>query len=651
MSASILGDRYEVGRLLGYGGMAEVHLARDTRLGRDVAVKILRSDLARDHTFQVRFRREGQSAASLNHASIVSVFDTGTDPTTDPPTPYIVMEYVEGQTLRDLLRQEEVLEPPQAMRIVAEMCGALDFSHRNGIVHRDVKPGNVMITPAGRVKVMDFGIARAVSDTAATMTATAAVVGTAQYLSPEQARGERNVDARSDVYAAGCVLYELLTGSPPFTGDSPVAVAYQHVREIPRVPSANNSAVPPALDAITMKALSKNPANRYQSAAEMQDDLDRAIMGEPVHAAPVLSEEEATKAIPGMMEPPSPDSAPVDETDEQKSGVSKRTWALLAALVAVILVAAFLLVPKLLGGDEKEAVPDVPVPSLSGMTLEEATTALEEKDLAVGDVEETPSSVEQKGKVLSQNPGADDPVAPGTAIDLSVGAGPVQVSVPDVVGKSQEEATQLLEAEGLSVNPIEQDGKQPAGTVVSTSPEAGASAPESSTVTIFVSNGMVEVPAVVGMAQADAEKALKDAGLQVSAQTQDSKEAAGTVIAADQESGTKVDQSTTVTITVSTGNVEVPDVRGMSQDEAVAALNEAGFENVAANPASEADSKDHDPGTVVDQAPVGEAASVDTQIELTIAQEVTETSSPPPSNSESPSSPSGSESPSSPSED
>jgi len=228
----VLGERYEIGGVLGRGGMAEVHRGRDLRLGREVAVKVLRHDLARDPSFQVRFRREAQASASLNHPAIVAVYDTGEDRTTTGATPYIVMEYVEGETLRDVLRREGRLSPERAMSLTADISAALDFSHRNGIVHRDVKPGNVMITPQGTVKVMDFGIARAVSDSAATMTSTAAVIGTAQYLSPEQARGE-GVDARSDVYSAGCLLYELVTGAPPFTGDSPVAVAYNTCARTP----------------------------------------------------------------------------------------------------------------------------------------------------------------------------------------------------------------------------------------------------------------------------------------------------------------------------------------------------------------------------------------------------------------------------------
>ncbi|MGZ4523543.1 MAG: Stk1 family PASTA domain-containing Ser/Thr kinase, partial [Mycobacteriaceae bacterium] len=275
---SKLSDRYELGETLGFGGMSEVHLGRDLRLDRDVAVKILRADLARDPSFYLRFRREAQNAASLNHPAIVAVYDTGEADTDEGPLPYIVMEYVDGETLRDIVRAEGPFSPRRAMEVMGDVCAALDFSHRNGIIHRDVKPANIMINRAGSVKVMDFGIARAIADGASTMTQTAAVIGTAQYLSPEQARGEQ-VDARSDVYAAGCVLFELLTGEPPFTGDSPVAVAYQHVREDPRPPSTVYSEVPATLDSIVLKAMSKNPANRYQSAGDMRTDLVRVLAG------------------------------------------------------------------------------------------------------------------------------------------------------------------------------------------------------------------------------------------------------------------------------------------------------------------------------------------------------------------------------------
>jgi eukaryotic-like serine/threonine-protein kinase len=281
----LLGGRYELDGVVGRGGMAEVYRARDIRLDRIVAIKTLRADLARDQIFQARFRREAQSAASLNHPNIVAVYDTGEDMATGVPVPYIVMEYVDGRTVRDLLQDGHRLLPERSLEIIDGVLRALDYSHTAGIVHRDIKPGNVMVTRNGDIKVMDFGIARAMSDAQATMTQTAQVIGTAQYLSPEQARGER-VDSRSDLYSTGCLLYELLTGRPPFTGDSPVAIAYQHVRENPVPPSRVDPEVPPWADAIVLKAMAKSPADRYQTAADMRADLQRAASGLPVAAAP-----------------------------------------------------------------------------------------------------------------------------------------------------------------------------------------------------------------------------------------------------------------------------------------------------------------------------------------------------------------------------
>ena len=283
---TLLGGRYELDQIIGRGGMAEVWRARDLRLVRDVAIKRLRIDLASDPTFQARFRREAQSAAGLNHPNIVAVYDTGEerDTKSDVMVPYIVMELVEGVTLREVLRDGRKIVPARALEFTAGVLDALSYSHRAGIIHRDIKPANVMLTPAGTVKVMDFGIARAVADTSATMTQTAAVIGTAQYLSPEQARGEK-VDQRSDLYSVGCLLYELLCSEPPFKGDSPVSVAYQHVRETPVPPSQRDPEVTPPMDAITLKALAKSPNDRYQDAREFREDILRALNGQPVMAA------------------------------------------------------------------------------------------------------------------------------------------------------------------------------------------------------------------------------------------------------------------------------------------------------------------------------------------------------------------------------
>src|SRR4051812_49345084 len=430
----VLGERYEIGGVLGRGGMAEVHRGRDLRLGREVAVKVLRSDLARDPSFQVRFRREAQAAASLNHPAIVAVYDTGEDRTTTGATPYIVMEYVEGETLRDVIRREGHLPSERAMSLAADICGALDFSHRNGIVHRDVKPGNVMITPQGSVKVMDFGIARAVSDSAATMTSTAAVIGTAQYLSPEQARGE-SVDARSDVYSMGCLLYELVTGAPPFSGDSPVAVASQHVREDPRLPSSINRAIPPELDAILLKAMSKNPANRYQSAADMRNDLLRALAGQRVEATPVMGDAEKTTilaATPGGYGYGDDDHWDDDEDARRR----KRRMITILAVVALLLVAgAIAIAVALTGKDTPVAVPNVTVPALKGQTQAAAEQSLTKVGLALGDV--TPQVTTNQGdvgKVLDSSPASGASVKKGSKVGLTIGQAPDTVAVPPVVG-------------------------------------------------------------------------------------------------------------------------------------------------------------------------------------------------------------------------
>lgn len=282
-----LGGRYELGSVLGRGGMAEVYLAHDTRLGRTVAVKTLRADLARDPSFQARFRREAQSAASLNHPAIVAVYDTGEDYVDGVSLPYIVMEHVDGSTLRELLHSGRRLLPERTLEMTVGILQALEYSHRNGIVHRDIKPANVMLTRTGQVKVMDFGIARAMGDSGMTMTQTSAVIGTAQYLSPEQAKGEQ-VDARSDLYSTGCLLYELLTVRPPFIGDSPVAVAYQHVREEPQTPSVFDPEITPEMDAIVLKALVKDPDYRYQSADEMRADIEACLDGQPVAATAAM---------------------------------------------------------------------------------------------------------------------------------------------------------------------------------------------------------------------------------------------------------------------------------------------------------------------------------------------------------------------------
>ena len=359
---TLVGGRYELGELLGRGGMAEVRKGTDTRLGRVVAVKRLRTDLASDATFQARFRREAQSSASLNHPSIVSVYDTGEEMSDDGVAqPYIVMEHVAGRTLRDILREGRKILPERALEITSGVLSALDYSHRAGIIHRDIKPANVMLTPSGDVKVMDFGIARAVSDASSTMTQTAAVVGTAQYLSPEQARGE-TVDSRSDVYSTGCLLYELLTGRPPFVGESPVAVAYQHVREPAVPPSTHDTELPAEVDAIVMKALAKRVEDRYQSAAAMRTDIERYLAGRPVQAPAVVPvPADGTTFLPADTAPPTATTPAHRDEDEEKN----RTWLwiLLGLLLLALVAAAAFVIPKLLD----DAPETVQVPNVVGM--------------------------------------------------------------------------------------------------------------------------------------------------------------------------------------------------------------------------------------------------------------------------------------------
>jgi eukaryotic-like serine/threonine-protein kinase len=524
----VLGERYEIGGVLGRGGMAEVHRGRDLRLGREVAVKVLRSDLARDPSFQVRFRREAQASASLNHPAIVAVYDTGEDRTTTGATPYIVMEYVEGETLRDVLRREGWLSPERAMSLSADICGALDFSHRNGIVHRDVKPGNVMITPQGTVKVMDFGIARAVSDSAATMTSTAAVIGTAQYLSPEQARGE-SVDARSDVYSLGCMLYELVTGAPPFTGDSPVAVAYQHVREDPKLPSSINPAIPPELDAILLKAMSKNPANRYQSAAEMRNDLLRALAGQRVEATPVMGDAEKTTILAAARGGYGGDDGWDDEDDHARK--RKRRTIAIVAVLAVLLLGGVIAAAIAMNGREPETpvVQQVQVPPLVNQTEAAARQAITEANLVVGQVSQRAiTDKTQQGRVLESSPAGGAQVDEGTEVNLVVGVAPDTVAVPNVVGLDEQRARATLQQAGFTNVTIDRvDSAEPQGQVIDVDPAESTSIAPDTTITLTVSDGDTAVPDVRGLTQAAATEALRAAGFtSITAQNVESDEVA-----------------------------------------------------------------------------------------------------------------------------
>ncbi|HEY0869494.1 MAG TPA: Stk1 family PASTA domain-containing Ser/Thr kinase [Acidothermaceae bacterium] len=494
-----LGDRYELGEVLGYGGMAEVLRGRDIRLGRDVAVKTLRVDLAREPSFQARFRREAQSAASLNHPAIVAVYDTGESLLDGVPVPYIVMEYVDGRTLRDVLKAERHIMPTRALEITAQILNALDYSHRNGIIHRDIKPANVMLTRSGEVKVMDFGIARSVAQASAAVTQTAAVIGTAQYLSPEQARGEQ-VDPRSDVYSTGCLLYELLTGTPPFTGDSAVAVAYQHVREDPIPPSRVNPDVSPAIDAIVLKAMAKNPANRYQSAAEMREDIERALSGVPVQATPLLHDQ--TVSI-----------APIVE-DEYVRRQPRGRRSLTYIMVILIAIGMFILIGVIarhLLTTKHQAV-TVPVPNVSGFSQSDAIASLKSAGLNPVVLPGTSATV-AKGIVISENPPQGTPLPLKTNVTIYVSTGPQAVQVPDLTNQSLTDAkSELLRNKLILGTTTTKDSPQSANTVLSQTPAAGANVTSGSAVNVVVASGNSTVPDVRNLPVAEAESALTSFG-------------------------------------------------------------------------------------------------------------------------------------------
>jgi beta-lactam-binding protein with PASTA domain/predicted Ser/Thr protein kinase len=563
--ARLLGGRYQVGELLGYGGMAEVHKGRDLRLGRDVAIKMLRTDLARDATFQERFRREAQNSAALNHPAIVAVYDTGEEiSAAGEKQPFIVMEFVNGRTLKEVLAAEQRLQPRRALEVIADICAALEFSHRHGIIHRDIKPGNVMVTLNGQVKVMDFGIARALASGATTMTQTSAVIGTAQYLSPEQARGE-SVDARSDVYAAGCVLFELLCGHPPFVGDSPVSVAYQHVREDPKAPSDINHDVPPDVDAIVLKALAKNPLNRYQSAQEMRADALRAVSGRPVLATPVMSEAE-TMAMAG---PPRQMGNNTAATRAIPAGVGGRpeprgtsSWVV-AVLAALFVLAVVSLVVGLALRNSGDKEPDKPVtaamPSLLDRSENDAKTLIEQAKLTSVTPGQDRSADCDKGTVTKQNPAAGTVIELNSPVTYQVCVGPELVRVPgDLVGNTAQSVQTRLEGLKLRVDLVPVDSTATKDQVTKVEKQ-GEEVPEGTLIKVNVSRGNLSgVPNVVDQARDVAIGILENAGFEVKVVDGEPSPTPGIVTSQNPKSGAKAKNGDTITITVSTELVTPP---------------------------------------------------------------------------------------------
>ncbi|MEV6666602.1 Stk1 family PASTA domain-containing Ser/Thr kinase [Streptomyces nigra] len=601
-----LGGRYELGQVLGRGGMAEVYLAHDTRLGRTVAVKTLRADLARDPSFQARFRREAQSAASLNHPAIVAVYDTGEDYIDNVSIPYIVMEYVDGSTLRELLHSGRKLLPERAMEMTIGILQGLEYAHRNGIVHRDIKPANVMLTRNGQVKVMDFGIARAMGDSGMTMTQTAAVIGTAQYLSPEQAKGEQ-VDARSDLYSTGCLLYELLTVRPPFVGDSPVAVAYQHVREEAQAPSVFDPEITPEMDAIVLKALTKDPNYRYQSADEMRADIEACLDGQPVAATAAMGsvgyggypDDQPTTALrqqdagaTSMLPPMNPDDGGFgydDRVDRRRQKKSNTSTILLAVAAVLVLVGAILIGKWVFDGNTASN-DSVAVPSLIGESRESAKELLANVDLKLGEVKQDECENQPKGKICSQSPDSKEEVDKGSAVDVVVSTGAPKVTVPSVIGISLEDAREKLEGDDfqftIKTETREVSAEEP-GTVLDQDPQRGEEVEKGSTITLTVAKEQVQstVPDVVGRTCDEAKAQMQDSDLTgncTEVETQDPNQV-GKVISTSPTAGSKVDKNSTVTIQIgkqAEQKAQVPNVVGQTVAQAKQTLQQAGFTNI-----------------------------------------------------------------------
>ena len=552
-----LGDRYDVGQVIGRGGMAEVYEGTDRRLNRRVAIKVLRPDLARDPMFQERFRREAQSAAGLNHPNIVAIYDTGEDLIDDGANqvsiPYIVMEYVDGVTLRHMLNNGPRILPERALEVVAGVLAALDYAHRHGIVHRDIKPANIMINAHGDAKVMDFGIARAMSDAATSVTATSAVMGTAQYLSPEQARGE-SVDARSDIYSTGCVLYELLTSNPPFNGESPVSIAYQHVNELPKVPSSIDPSIPTTLDAITMAALTKSPASRYQTAAEMRFDIERAIAGLPIASRPSSA---PTADLGSTTVLPLTDVAPsTSAVATATKPNSKKKW-ISVSIAAVVSAVLLLFIGNQLLNPGQDLVT---TPNLKSKTVDEARVALAEVGLKVGT--ETPQADDNvpKGTIIGQDPAPGELLEVGQAVNLIVSAGKDQVPVPDLLSlQSVDDARAvLIEAKLLlgRVTPV--DSELPEGTILEQDPVANTVVDIGTLVSITVSNGKILIPDVTGMNQTQAKNSLVNAGFLVDIVKQaDANVAPGIVLSQSPEPNALALKGSIITLTVASAPVSV----------------------------------------------------------------------------------------------
>ncbi|HJR25822.1 MAG TPA: Stk1 family PASTA domain-containing Ser/Thr kinase [Acidimicrobiales bacterium] len=588
---TVFNGRYELHRRIGRGGMAEVSLARDQLLDRPVAIKVLFPEFATDPAFVERFRREATAAANLNHPNVVGVYDWGEA----EGTYFIVMEYVDGRSLSQILRAEGPLHPDRVADVGADVASALGFAHRNGVVHRDVKPGNVLVDQGGLVKVADFGIARAITaSTDENLTQVGTVMGTATYFSPEQARGDA-VDPRSDIYSLGCVLYELVVGRPPFTGESPVAIAYKQVHEAPVPPRQVNSAVPPALEAIILKCLAKNPANRYPSAEDLRADLRRFREGSRILAEPVMAPPTRDPAATGVLAattavaaaPRTRAGMPAYVEQDWEDEPRRNSGTFLAVLVILLLLLAgmlFLLARTLGLGDDDDGVAQREVPRVIGEPVDDARQTLEALGFVVDELPE-PNDEFEEGEVFAQSPEGGTQVDEGSTVTLRVSAGGELATVPGVIGKQLEEAQAEIEAAGFRVRvESREDDDAEENEVVDQDPAPQTEATTNSEVTLFVNTGpgQVEIRDVRGRTEADATSLLEDDGFVVTVTEEASADIAdGRVIRTDPPAGASRPEGATITLVVSSGpqqqNKPVPGVVGLSEANATQVLESNGF--------------------------------------------------------------------------
>ena len=629
-----LAQRYELGETIGSGGMSDVYAAQDTLLGRDVAVKMLRSEMARDMNFRERFRREARNSSKLNHPNIVAVYDTGEETIDGIGIPYIVMERIHGNTLRDLLRNDGPMSPQEAAEILQPVCSALQASHDAGIIHRDIKPANIMLTNTGMVKVMDFGIARALDDSTSAMTQTSAVIGTAQYLSPEQARG-KNADARSDVYALGCVLYEAITGGTPFQGETPFAVAYQHVQEDVTPPSERMPEIdlaPTALlnvDAVVMTSMAKHPGDRYQSAAEMGQDLEllsrgsvtqaarahvapsqeqfptqtvgypethaaqpqqaypeTAMAGAPGPASAAGTAAGAARALPANA--PGAHTAPPTATTAKPS--SHLRWLVAFIVIALLVIGAGYAWSVLNDRDSRRQSDNlaqsetVSVPNIIGLERNEAIAKLEEVGLRP-EIVDAPDPEIPEHHVVRTNPSVGSQLQRNTTVTVTVSTGKEDTQVPRLVNMTPQEASAALAEVGLELEPevdeefsdsIEQ------GRITRHEPAAGANLPKGSRVRVTISRGPeivdVRVPSLTGMKWSQARETLESLGFVPKPQFVDSLEPADRVLGVD-GAGQMRPKGSDVRVEVSNGLLTtMPDITRKNRSQALNALRDAGWE-------------------------------------------------------------------------